>query len=388
MSGATRFRRAFLAAAMVPLLLAGAVHPALTQNAPPGQVFTTQAGPVRVETVTRGLVNPWGLAFLPDGRMLVTERPGRIRLVGPDGALSEPLGGVPAVAARGQGGLLDIVADPAFATNRRVFFTLAEPRQGGNGTSVARGTLNSAGTALTDVAVIWRQTPTYSGALHFGSRIVPDRTGALFVVLGDRYDLMREAQNPANTIGKIIRITPDGQPAPGNPQRAGWAPEIWSIGHRNIQGAALHPATGQLWTAEHGARGGDEINAPKPGLNYGWPVITYGRDYSGAPIGEGSAKAGLEQPLFYWDPSIAPSGMVHYTGDRFPAWRGSVFVGALRGQLIARLTVDGERVLREERMLQGVGRIRDIRQGPDGLLYLLEDGSDDRGRILRIVPAR
>jgi aldose sugar dehydrogenase len=352
-------------------------------------LFPSQQGPLRVETVAKGLEHPWGLTFLPDGRMLVTERPGRLRLVDMSGNISRPLTGVPNVAARGQGGLLDIARDIDFARNRTIYLCFAEPRVGGSGTSVARATLNAAMDGLTDVRVIFRQEPAYQGGLHFGCRIVPDTKGALFVTLGDRYDLRNEAQNPANHLGKIVRIMPDGAIPPDNPAPAGmrpdWRPEIWSIGHRNVQGAALHPVTGQLWTAEHGARGGDEINTPKKGLNYGWPVITYGIDYSGLKIGEGTAKEGMEQPLFYWDPSIAPSGATFFDGDPFPAWKGSLFVGALAGQKISRLTLKGETVTAEEQLLTGMNkRIRDVRQGPEGFLYLLTDAPD--GEVLRVRP--
>jgi glucose/arabinose dehydrogenase len=353
------------------------------------QRFASQAGPLLVEQVAKGLANPWGLAFLPDGRMLVTERPGSLRIVGMDGAVSRPLPGVPQVSARNQGGLLDVRLDPDFARNRALYLCFAEPRAGGNGTSLARATLSPNADALTDVKVIFRQDPTYQGGHHFGCRIVPDRAGALFLTLGDRYNLRDEAQNPQNHLGKIVRVMPDGaipldNPAPSG-QHPGWKPEIWSIGHRNVQGAALHPDTGQLWTAEHGARGGDEINTPKKGRNYGWPVITYGIDYSGVRIGEGVTRAGMEQPVFYWDPSIAPSGAAFYTGEAFPAWKGSLFIGALAGQRLARLTIRGEAVAGEEQLLMGLDkRIRDVRQGPDGFLYLLID--DANGEVLRLRP--
>jgi glucose/arabinose dehydrogenase len=368
------------ATGLLAALLAAAVPTAAS-----AQKADTRQGPVTVETVAGGLDHPWGLAFLPDGRALVTERAGRLRVVQRDGSLSRALGGVPAVAARNQGGLLDVALDPRFGENRLVYLTFAEPRGGGNATAVARGRLNVAQTALEDTTVIFRQQPAYNGGHHFGSRLVFDREGALFLTLGDRYDLRDEAQNPANHLGKIVRIRPDGSPA--GAAKAGWLPEIWSIGHRNVQGAALHPATGRLWTAEHGARGGDEINTPQAGLNYGWPVITYGRDYSGARIGEGTAKAGMEQPLYYWDPSMAPSGMTFYTGNRFPAWRGSVFVGALAGRHVARLELDGERIVAEEKLFAELGlRVRDVRQGPDGYLYLLTDRPAPEGRLLRVVP--
>jgi glucose/arabinose dehydrogenase len=372
--------------ALACALALGAIPSALAQDT---QRFRTDKVEVIVETVARNLQNPWGLAFLPDNRMLVTERPGRLRMADADGNLSEPIQGVPRVAARGQGGLLDVALDPNFAQNRLIYLSFAEERgEGRAGTSVARARLNADGTALEALAIIFRQEPTHTGNNHWGSRLVFDRDGNLFVTLGDRFDLRNQAQNPANHIGKIIRIKPDGGAAPGNPflNREDARPEIWSLGHRNLQSAALHPTTGELWTVEHGARGGDEVNIPQKGKNFGWPVISYGVDYSGAKIGEGTKKAGLEQPVYYWDPSIAPSGMAFYTGDKFPAWRGSILVGALAGKLVSRLETNGNRVTGEERMLQQLGeRIRDVRQGPDGFVYLLTDSRS--GRILRMKPA-
>ncbi|MEE1609729.1 PQQ-dependent sugar dehydrogenase [Microvirga sp. CF3016] len=372
--------------ALACALALGAIPSALAQDT---QRFRTDKVEVIVETAARNLENPWGLAFLPDNRMLVTERPGRLRIVDADGKLSQPVQGVPRVAARGQGGLLDVAVDPNFAQNRLVYLSYAEDRgEGRAGTSVARGRLNVDGTALEAVQVVFRQEPTHTGNNHWGSRLVFDREGHLFVTLGDRFDLRNQAQNPANHIGKIVRIKPDGGAAPGNPflNREDARPEIWSLGHRNLQSAALHPTTGELWTVEHGARGGDEVNIPQKGRNYGWPVISYGVDYSGAKIGEGTKKPGLEQPVYYWDPSIAPSGMAFYTGDKFPAWRGSILVGALAGKLVSRLETNGNRVTGEERMLQQLGeRIRDVRQGPDGFVYLLTDSRN--GRILRMKPA-
>ncbi len=373
-------------AVLLALLAAGALSlPATAQSA--RQTFKSSAGELAVETVASDLANPWGLAFLPDGRMLVTERPGRMRVVSTDGRLSPPLSGLPQIRARGQGGLLDVALDPGFAENRTLYFSFSEPRgESEAGTAVARARLNTAGTALESVQVIFRQQPSHRGANHFGSRLVFDRTGHLFVTLGDRYDLKEGAQDPSNHVGKVVRIRPEGGAAPDNAGQPGWAPEVWSIGHRNVQAAALNPATGELWTVEHGARGGDEVNVPRRGRNYGWPTITYGRDYSGAKIGEGTAKAGLEQPLRYWDPSIAPSGLAFYTGDRFPAWRGDALVGALAGQMLVRLDIEGDRVVGEERMLEGLSeRIRDVRQGPDGFVYLLTD--DPKGRVLRLRPA-
>ncbi len=364
----------------------GAIPSALAQDT---QRLRTDKVEVIVETIARNLENPWGLAFLPDNRMLVTERPGRLRIVDADGQLSQPIHGVPRVMARGQGGLLDVALAPDFAQNRLVYLSFAEDRgEGRAGTSVARGRLNADGTALEDVTDIFRQEPTHTGNNHWGSRLVFDRDGNLFVTLGDRFDLRNQAQNPANHIGKVVHIKPEGGAVPNNPflNRENARPEIWSLGHRNVQGAALHPTTGELWTVEHGARGGDEVNIPQKGKNYGWPVISYGVDYSGAKIGEGTKKEGLEQPVYYWDPSIAPSGMAFYTGDKFPAWRGSVLVGALAGKLVSRLETDGNRVTGEERMLQQLGeRIRDVRQGPDGLVYLVTDSRN--GRILRVKPA-
>lgn len=348
-------------------------------------VVQSQKASFRIETVARGLEHPWGLDFLPDGRMIVSERPGRLRIVSQSGQLSPALPGLPRIHAAGQGGLLDVALDPDFVNTRRIFFTFAQPREEGrNSTAVGRAQLNSAGTGLEATTVIFQQQPAHTGNLHFGSRLVFDRSGYLFVALGDRYTAREQAQNPANHLGKIVRMTVDGAPAPGNPG-GGWAPHLWSIGHRNVQGAALHPQTGQLWTAEHGARGGDEINIPEAGKNYGWPVITYGVDYSGAKIGEGTHKAGMEQPVYYWDPSIAPSGMMFYTGDAFPAWRGNAFVGALAGSLLARLELKENAVIGEERLLRELGeRIRAVKQGPDGLIYLLTDNSE--GKILRLRP--
>jgi glucose/arabinose dehydrogenase len=343
-------------------------------------------GGLRVDTVVRGLSHPWGLAFLPDGRMLVTERPGRLRIVERDGRLSEPLAGVPRVFAQDQGGLLDVALDPRFADNRLVYLSYAEPGDGGtNGTAVARGTLSDRG--LDDVRAIYRQVPKVASSKHFGSRLVFARDGTLFVTQGERFSQADQAQDLSSLIGKIVRINADGSVPRDNPfvGRAGARPEIWSLGHRNVQGATLHPQTGQLWTAEHGARGGDELNHPEAGKNYGWPVISYGVHYSFRKIGEGTHKAGMEQPLYYWDPVIAPSGMTFYTGDRFSGWKGSVLIGSLRPGGLVRLTLDGDKVTREERYLGDLDeRIRDVRQGPDGLLYLLTDAND--GRILRVSP--
>jgi len=357
-------------------------------EAPRSPTPTPVKAAVSVETVAGGLEHPWALAFLPDGRMLVTERPGRLRIVERDGRVSEPLVGVPEVLARGQGGLLDVAVDPRFVENGLVYLSYAEPGASGMaGTAVARGRLGAG--RLEDVRVIYQQQPKVRSSLHFGSRLVFSRDGTLFVTQGDRGAYRDGAQDLSVGFGKIVRIVPDGSVPRDNPfvGRAAARPEIWSYGHRNIQSAALHPRTGQLWTVEHGARGGDELNRPEAGKNYGWPVITYGTDYSGASIGEGTAKSGMEQPVYYWDPVIAPSGMTFYTGDAFPEWKGSIFIGSLHPGLLVRLTLEDGRVAREERYLGDLReRIRDVRQGPDGLLYLLTDSGD--GRILRVRPAR
>ncbi|HEV8265605.1 MAG TPA: PQQ-dependent sugar dehydrogenase [Gemmatimonadales bacterium] len=370
---------------VLPLLAAVLVpYTACTQSEP--REFNSQRHRFRVVTVAAGLEHPWGLAFLPDGRMLVTERPGRLRIVERDGRLSPPLDGVPDVYAEGQGGLLDVALAPDFARTSMIYLSYAEPGDGGAaGTAVARARLGER--SLENLEVVFRQQPKVTGGAHFGSRLAFARDGNLFITTGDRQ--RREyVQDLARLQGKVIRIRPDGTVPADNPFVAagGARSPIWSYGHRNLQGAAIHPATGALWTVEHGAMGGDELNAPKGGKNYGWPVITYGRDYSGASIGEGTAKPGMQQPVHYWDPSIAPSGLMFYTGDRFPGWTGSLFVGALGFRLLVRLELDGERVTAEERLLQDFGeRIRDVRQGPDGYIYLLTD--DDAGRIWRLEPA-
>jgi glucose/arabinose dehydrogenase len=345
------------------------------------------AAPVRVDTVASGLEHPWALAFLPDGRILVTERPGQLRIVDRNGTLSEPIAGVPAVLARGQGGLLDVAIDPRFADNRLVYLSYAEPGDGGtSGTAVARGQLGDG--RLENVRVIYRQTPKVRSSMHFGSRLVFDREGRLFVTQGDRQNQRPLVQDLSSTIGKVVRINADGSVPRDNPfvGRQGARPEIWSYGHRNVQAAALHPQTGQLWTVEHGARGGDELNHPEAGKNYGWPVITYGIDYSGSRIGEGTRREGMEQPVYYWDPVIAPSGMTFYTGNAFPTWRGSAFVGSLTPGALVRLTIDNDRVTREERYLGDIGRVRDVQQGADGFLYLVTD--EDNGSLLRVSPRR
>lgn len=344
------------------------------------------SGNIRIETVAKGLEHPWALAFLPDGRILVTEKPGRLRIVGKNGQLSPPLAGVPKVFAQGQGGLLDVALDPKFTENRLVYLSYAEPGEGGAGTAVARGKLGDA--SLEGVQVIYRQQPKVEGGGHYGSRLVFGRDGTLFVTQGDRMNHRDRAQNLSYGIGKIVRINPDGSIPKDNPfvGRSGARPEIWSYGHRSVQAAALDPATGQLWTVEHGARGGDELNHPEAGKNYGWPIITYGVDYSGAKIGEGAVKAGLEQPVYYWDPVIAPSGMAFYTADAIPAWKGSVLIGSLQPGRLVRLTLANGKVTGEERYLGDLGkRIRDVQQGPDGFVYVVTD--EDDGQVLRVRPS-
>jgi glucose/arabinose dehydrogenase len=367
----------------VLVLLASTSHAQAPQSPTPAP---TDA-PVRATTFAAGLERPWGIAFLPDGRMLVTEKAGRLRLVDRQGKVSAPLAGVPNVQSSGQAGLLDVALSPKFSADRLVYLSFAEPGQGGAGTAVARGRLEDG--RLENVEVIWRQQPKVSGGNHWGSRLVFSADGGtLFVTTGDRYSYRERAQDLSTTIGKVVRIRPDGSIPPDNPfaKRSDARGEIWSYGHRNLQGAALDPATGQLWTVEHGARGGDELNHPQAGRNYGWPVITYGVDYSGAKIGEGTTRAGMEQPVYYWDPVIAPSGLTFYTGNAYPGWRGNLFVGSLRPGGLVRLEMEGQRVRSESRHLPDVGRVRDVVQGPDGLLYLAID--DSNGRIVKVEPVR
>jgi len=354
------------------------------------QVFPSSAGSLAVETFASGLSHPWAFAFLPDGRLLVTERPGRMRIVDKDGKLSPALPGVPKVFASGQGGLHDVVLDRGYAENHTIYFCYADPVSGGARTSLARARLVDEGTPrLDDVKVIFRQEGPLSSGNHFGCRIVQAGDGNLFLSMGDHFSPRNEAQNLGNHIGKLIRVRPDGSVPSDNPfvGRSGAKPEIWSYGHRNSQGLAMDPASGKLWEQEHGPRGGDEINLIEKGKNYGWPVIGYGIDYSGAKIHESTQKNGMEQPAWYWVPSIAPSGLTFYTGSLFPAWRGNLLAGALAGQALVRLTLDGDKVVKEERMLQPLReRIRDVRQGPDGALWLATDSS--AGRILRVAPAK
>ena len=349
-----------------------------------------------VVTVAGDLQNPWGLAFLPNGKMLVTERPGRMRVVAADGKLSEPVTGLPDVDARGQGGLLDVALDPNFASNNLIYWSYAEPGDGGNNTAVARGRfVDGAQPRVENVQVIYRQRPQLNSRAHFGSRLVFGRDGTLFITQGDRSinEGRMQSQRLDGLIGKIVRINADGTVPRDNPfvGRQGARPEIWSIGHRNIQAAALHPTTGELWEVEHGTRGGDELNIARKGKDYGWPTIAYGIEYRGGAITGGiTAKEGMEQPIYYWDPVIAPSGMAFYTADLFPAWRGNLFVGGHATDDLVRLELNGERVVGEERLLRDESpriKVRDVRQGPDGAIYLLHDASSD-GRIIKLTPKR
>ena len=349
-----------------------------------------QTSSVRAEVVARGLENPWAVAFIGEGRMLVTERPGRMRLVSANGQLGEPLAGVPPVVAQGQGGLLDVITDRDFARNRTIYFCYAEPAASGsaNSTAMASAVLSADARSLEQVRVIFSQKPKYASRLHFGCRIAQAADGKLFLALGDRFQRMADAQKLDNHHGKVVRVKPDGGVPADNPfvKTPGALPEIWSIGHRNPQGLTIGP-DGRLWENEHGPQGGDEINRPEPGKNYGWPVITYGENYGGGAIGEGiTAKPGLEQPLHHWTPSIATSGMAFVSSERYgPDWMGNLLVGSLKFRYVARLTLDGTRVVKEERLLPELNqRVRDVRQGPDGFIYLLTDARD--GELLRLLP--
>ena len=378
-----------LGSMLIPVLAAGAVGGELLPHLSKPR-FSSSAGDIAVQTVASGLAHPWSLAFLPDGRMLVTERPGRMRIVARDGQLSPPLANVPEVFAMEQGGLLDVILDRDFVQNRTIYFSYAEPFNGGGRTALARARLDDNETPrLASVKVIYRQRGPASRGNHFGSRIVQASDGNLFVTNGEHFDDRDMAQTFDNDLGKIVHITPDGAPAPDNPfaNKPGAGPEIWSYGHRNPQGLAINPADGKLWGQEHGPMGGDEINLIMPGHNYGWPLVSYGVNYDGTPVGAGKAMMeGVDDPLWHWTPSIAPSGMAFYTGDLFPGWKGSLFNGALKSGLLVRLELNGDRVVKEERLLQGLHeRIRDVRQGPDGALYLLTDNLS--GRVLRIIPA-
>lgn len=344
---------------------------------------------IATQEIASGLNHPWAIDFLPDGRLLVTEREGRLRVITREGVVSQPVRGLPPVDSRGQGGLLDIAVSPTFAQDRLIYWTYAEPRaERANGTSAARGRLSADATRVENVQVIFRQQPSWRSTGHYGSRIVFDREGRLFITLGERQDPRPRqlAQDLSTALGKIVRINADGTIPQDNPfvGRPDARPEIWSYGHRNVQGAALNPETGELWSIEHGPRGGDELNKPLAGRNYGWPIITYGEDYSGQPQGEGIAvREGMEQPVYYWDPVIAPGGMMFYRGDLFP-WRGDILIGGLRTQALVRLHLNGERVTGEERFALGVGRVRDAAESEDGALWIVTD--EDNGRVFRLTP--
>ena len=373
------------------LLLAALLLPTRTAWAAPD--FPSSAGDLKVETVAGGLVHPWSLAFLPDGRMLVTERPGRMRIVTRSGELSPPLAGVPEVYAQSQAGLMDVMLGRDFEKNRTVYFCYAERAEGGGGRiAVAHGQLQENGRTprLVAVTTIFHQQGPASGGLNIGCRMVQASDGNLFVTLGDHFSAAAMAQTLDNHIGKIVRIRPDGSVPPDNPfvGRQGALPEIWAYGLRNAEGLAFNPADGKLWEQEHGPKGGDEINIIERGKNYGWPKVSYGVNYDGTPVGTGEQRApGITDPVWHWTPSIAPSGMAFYTGDLLPGWKGSLINGALKFELLSRLELNGDRAVKEERLLQALHeRIRDVRQGPDGALYLLTDNS--AGRILRVAPAK
>ena len=348
-------------------------------------IIKTEAHTLRIVKIVSGLEHPWGHAFLPDNRIIITERPGRLRIVESGHLNPEPVAGLPAIAARGQGGLLDVALHPNFVTNQLVYLSYSAAGASGVGTEVARGKL--VGNRLEDVEVIFRMTPKSKTGKHFGSRLIFDREGYLYITLGDRGEKKR-AQLSDDHAGSVIRLHDDGRVPADNPfvGRQGWQSEKFTLGHRNMQGAAIHPETGEVWTHEHGPQGGDEVNIIRPGINYGWPMITYGVNYvTGTQIGEGTHKAGMAQPLYYWIPSIAPSGMTFYTGDKFPRWQGNLFVGALKDKMLVRLSLNGEKVVSEERLFKNLlGRIRDVSQGPDGYIYLLTDEAD--GMLVRIEP--
>lgn len=368
-------------------LVAVALVLATACNAPAAdaqQPLATKTGPVLVTTFAKGLVKPWGMTFLPDGRLLVTEKPGRLRIVAKDGTLSEPLGGVPSVVAKGQGGLLDVALDPKFAENHIVYIGYSEAGEGGAGTAIARARLD--GDKLSGLKVIWRQTPKVSGDGHFAGRMAFAPDGTLFITSGERQK-MTPAQDLSSNLGKVVRINPDGSIPRDNPfvGKSDARADIWSYGHRNPLGIALHPRTQQLWIHEMGPEGGDELNIPQPGRNFGWPLVSWGDHYDGRAIPEHDARSEFVAPIRHWNPVISPSGLIFYTGKLFPRWRGNMLIGGLSSEALIRLTLDGNRVTDEERLDMGE-RIRDVEQGPDGSVYLLTDSND--GRVLRLQPAQ
>jgi glucose/arabinose dehydrogenase len=391
----------FLTAALVAAQQSGLPadpRPANDPNQKPASAGQTDAPEKKsnvafdVVSVVEGLQNPWSVAFLPDGRMLVTERPGRLRVVTKDGKLSEPVTGLPDLVAGGQGGLLDVALDPAYAKNNTVYVCYSQPKGEANNTAVARGKfVDGAAPRLDEVKIIYEQSPSLNSRLHFGCRLVFGRDGTLFVTQGERSitEGRMQAQNLDSLLGKIVRINPDGTIPKDNPfvGKSGVRPEIWSYGHRNVQAAALHPSTGELWEVEHGTRGGDEINVARKGKDYGWPTIAYGIEYRGGPITGGiQQKEGMEQPIYYWDPVIGPSGMAFYTASLFPAWKGNVFVGGHATNDLVRLELNGDKVVGEERLLTDrKERVRDVRQGPEGAIYVLTDHNTN-GKLLKLVP--
>ncbi|GIU05971.1 PQQ-dependent sugar dehydrogenase [Shewanella glacialipiscicola] len=381
-------KRTTLTLALCLFTFQAEVYAEVTRAAPLN--VKTEAGNIQIKTIAEGLENIWGMAFLPDGSMLVTERAGRMRIVSTAGEVGEPLTGLPPMYAKGQGGLLDVVLVPDFATSKKIYFSYSEPAEGEasslNSTAVSFATLN--GNKLENLTRVFSQQPKIDSSHHFGSRLVWAPDGTLFITLGDRYSEKDSAQTLDNHLGKVVRINADGSVPQNNPfvNMAGALPEIWSIGHRNIQGAAINPISKVLWTGEHGPQGGDELNIDQAAKNYGWPVITYGENYGGGKIGEGTHKTGMEQPVYKWVPSIATAGFMFYTGDKFPQWQNNILLASLKEKTLVRLVLDGDKIIKEERLLKTeLGqRLRSVVQGPDGLIYLVTD--EAKSKIYQISP--